>query len=122
MRVKMIRSTYYSPLGRLPVNLELTVEDSIGQRWVKNSIAREVIIYENTTKQAKAAEPVVGVEEENNDLVEENNDLVEEDSKPDSEKLSSMTKAELTSIADVKGIEIPAGAKKADIIELLNNA
>ena len=126
MRVKMLRSTFYSNYGRLPINLEITVEDSIGQRWLKHGIAKEIIVYESTApvKAAKletgdkVQEPIV----EDNEVIEDEiveDEVVEE--KTDPEKLALMTKAELTSIAIVKGIEIPVGAKKADIIELLIN-
>lgn len=126
MRVKMLRSTFYSGFGRLPVNLEITVEDSIGQRWVKHGIAKEIIVYESTAP-VKAAKLETG--DEVQEQVVEADEVIEDgviqdevaEEKTEPEKLALMTKAELTSIATVKGIEIPIGAKKAEIIELLIN-
>lgn len=134
MKVKTTSSFYLVGIGVFDAHKVIDIDDEIAEKLINEKFV-EVINEEETNEPTKKEEintnkkeEVVNVdsvtdEDIDNVIPEEtSNEEEEKQSKEKAKKYYLLRVAELRQLLNEKGIEIPDGARKKDLLALLNEA
>jgi hypothetical protein len=108
MKVQIRKTTYDSEIGHMRPGMIVEVNKQTGDRWVKYRIADEV---EETIIKSKAVVPVESITEAGETIAAIDVPKVD---------LEMLTKSEIRTLAEKRGITFPVKASKADMLQKLD--